>query len=774
MVSHLKHSSTGAVVIRDGQSPATGARDIGFFSIGGGGGFSGGFGGGSSRKRARKRARAMAQALAEEQARQRAAALAQSQALAQAQAREAHRQLVASYSSVQQAQKAEIDLRFSARARGLPEALQVQINALKRPPVASGSERWQLYLITKERNELNELITLKRAELDAKRQAARAFDGADPLGSSTQDYLARLAQYADAAAVRQGHQAWLGAYTAAREASELTSAIHLLTQRDQALAAHHAQQQVVWQAREALWERQRQVSEQRQARIQFKQQADADARGEWVRQANTLSLPQASALAGGWVLTSAGAQVVQGAAAIEAAVANAVVELGRIAAIRTGQSVSLFATAVLYSPSLGNSELTSEQRARIAQGVGVGAARLGLPAGQDLQAIAQAGGSVQLPYRLKLESAQGQTQVIVAGTGAAIAVGVPVVSATHDPLTGGYTVTTPGSSPKYLQFTPDRVAGTAAASTAGLQVMRAVVETLPAGVDTRINDCIVCVPGWSPVYFSFAVPALGTGVVTGTGQPAGRQWWDAAQLSSGLALPRPVGDELRGRQFASFEAFDQSLWRTLGDNASLASGFEEVNRKRLKQGFAPVTPKADWVDGRRNVEVRYPASVQSGAAPYNLDVLKLARPGSALGIRPLIVAFKPWSQPTASVPAPGAQAPASTWTPLVPAGSESLGSTQLPATPALPGILPGGSSQPVQNLDESLPALGAGEANAHIPGFGAGGPLPPPDPLFNDRRADSSPDSRSTSWAALCEFSSISGGVLEGGGRGYGTEKTVY
>ncbi|WP_343075412.1 hypothetical protein [Pseudomonas sp. AF32] len=44
-----------------------------------------------------------------------------------------------------------------------------------------------------------------------------------------------------------------------------------------------------------------------------------------------------------------------------------------------------------------------------------------------------------------------------------------------------------------------------------LTAMAAQVEVLPAGVDLRIQDCIVCVPS----YFSFDLPDLGSGIVTG-------------------------------------------------------------------------------------------------------------------------------------------------------------------------------------------------------------------------------------------------------------------
>ncbi len=170
----LNDESTGEVVIRPGSSSSGSV-----FSVGGG--VSGGFGGTSSRKRKRARKRAMeAHRQAQEKARVQAQAEA-AQAQAQEQARvQALHQFLAGLAQRHDAIRAEVDRRFAETAAQLAPSLEREISAARRPPNSDDSERYQLYLITKEKNEIDGLLARKTAELNAKNAVARSFDGHDP------------------------------------------------------------------------------------------------------------------------------------------------------------------------------------------------------------------------------------------------------------------------------------------------------------------------------------------------------------------------------------------------------------------------------------------------------------------------------------------------------------------------------------------------------------------------------------------------------------------
>ncbi|QZP31919.1 S-type pyocin domain-containing protein [Pseudomonas sp. DR48] len=734
--------SSGSVVIRSGPPASSGGSGGGA----GGGGVSGGFGRTNKKQqRARKRAiEAARQAKEKERLQadaQAQAAAAQAQAHAQAaqtqaQAAAAQAQELSRLQALQQflaglahrhdAIRAEVDRSFAAKADQLAPFLEHEIAGARRPPETGSSERWQLYTITKGKNEIDGLIAHKTAELNAKNAIARSFDGHDPFTRTSNDYLTRLGAFGQA--LNDGHQIWESAYNAAHEARLLSAQLNALTDKSNALARHHAEQTVVWREREAVWETLRQFAEQRDARVRFKQQADEDVRIDRVRRVNTLTVPVPIAAGGGMILTREGVLLVAQdvAAVIEAASQAAGRLLGdfvRIAA-RTGPA---FVTAMVYSPTLGNGELTPEQRRRLFHSVGVPAQALGLSDSRVLQSIADAGGSVEVAYRLKPETVPEGTAIIAVSTGGQIGAHIPVINAVLDPLTGAYNAEIPGYPGRQLQFTPQVPSPAATASQGGLAVITPQVQNIPEGADLRIQDCIVCVQGLRPTYFSFGLPTMGSGVVTGTGQPAGLDWWKAASQASGAAIPVQIGDQFRGREINSFVAFDEALWRTVGEYPALVTEFDEVNKKRIEQGFAPYAPKSTWVGDRREFELRYQESAALGENPFNLDKISITTPQSAFGQQGILPAIEAWPIRPVGV---------GTWTPLVPPGIDHLGPTTFPLTPPIPAVYPGTPVIPVLPQNETFPAVDEGQIGASIPGYPADMELPSPDVLFLDRRDD--------------------------------------
>ena len=748
-IKNLQDNTSGTIYIGSKPVPVDRPSDQGFFSIGGGAGFSGGFGG-SSGKRAKKRARARARARAEAQAiaegalREQAQEQARVQAAAQA---VAHQQRVSAFAHTYTATKAEIDRRYIAKASGLEESIKAQLEALKKPIDVNASERLQLHLITLERDQVNTLIAMKNAELRLSDTAAKSFDGHDPLARSLQDYLAQLSTTdANQTAVNQAHHAWEQAYSAAQQAKELASVISLLTEKANALTTHHAEQKVLWHSREQQWERHRQHAEQREARIGFKLQADEQARHEWRQQANTLSVTLPSSPAGGMLLTQAGAMVGQGLAEISGAVARAiqaidVAKLSQWAGSRLLDAAKLnpavrIVIMSLTPSELGDGELSPEQRNRFYEGFAVPATGLNLAEGQDLKSIADVKGTVELPYRVKSEPVQGGAQIIILATGGDISGSVPVINAVHDPLTDTYVATTPGVNAKQLHFSattsvtaPSTPVQTSTTMQARAYFPEPVIEAIPAGADTRFNDCIVCIPGLPAMYLSFGVPPAGTGVVSGLGHSATLEWSKAASQAAGVAIPASVGDRLRGREFASLGAFNESMWRAIAQDSKALGSLSEVNKHRVAQGFAPYAPKEQWSGEYRELELRTHNPALLSVEPYNLDNFSISAPNGVQGVRPVTPVFEPWSLTPLNLLEAGQQGHIY-WKPLIPAGTDALGPTTLPVAPELPIIYPGETADPVGSQTETLPSANPDDVNASIPGFGEDADLPSPDVLF--------------------------------------------
>ncbi|MFJ4052025.1 S-type pyocin domain-containing protein [Pseudomonas sp. NPDC089743] len=435
------------------------------------------------------------------------------------------------------------------------------------------------------------------------------------------------------------------------------------------------------------------------------------------------------------LLSQAGAQVaVDVAAALEQAVANAAKEVLRVAAIRVGQAVSLSATAMLYSPTLANGELTEAQRRRHLEGLGVRADLLGVVAGQDLQAIADAGGSARLSSRIRIEQLPGGSGIAVASTGAGIASEVRVRNAVFDPVTETYRVEAETPTGKTIVLGDAAVSGNSPSSgrVLALAPEAAIVD---AGVDLRFDDCIVCVPGQPPQYFSFAVSPAGTGIVSGKGQVAATKWWSASGATAGVGMPAQVGNQLRGRLFTGMPAFESAVWRAIAADQGLLGQFDELNQRRILSGFPPVAPKASWSGARREFELRHVAAPGVGSGLYNLDQLRIHKPNDTQGVLTVVQPFKPWFGTRVALAFDAAIVegqPPRTWTPLVAPGSELLGPTPLPGAPSLPGILPGASTDPVGPSLEILPGENPGETGAIIPGFGGEDDLPAPGLVNNE------------------------------------------
>jgi hypothetical protein len=716
MAQRFNDGTSGDVVIRSGP-PASGGGSGGGFGGGGGNrvGASGNFGGPSARTISlRRKANRERDAKA---AKDRADAAAHAQEQVRIQTRQ---QLLSGLAQRHSVFRTEVDQRFAVRAEQTMTSLEREISAMREPGVGVPiTERWQLHAIDKQKSLIDGLIARKTAELNEKNGVARSFDGHDPLTRTTDDYLARLGQFGDA--LVSGNQIWESAYSAAHESRLLSTQINALHDKSAALVKDHA----VWVERLAAWAKLTQVAEQRDAHIRFKQQADEDVRVERVRQANTLTVPTISVASGGMVFTPDGVRVAQEVAAmLEKATEIAIdllTDVGKIA-LRTGP---VFVTAMVHSPTLGNGELTPEQRNRMLHAIGVPAQTLNLYDRQELQTIADERGSVEAEYRLKPIAVPEGTAIVVIGTGGKIDSRVPVVNAALDPLTGLYTAEIPGSPTRHVQFTTEATSQTTISGQDRLTVMEPQVQDRPAGVDLRIQDCIVCVPGLPPTYLSFSVPPMGTGVVTGTGQPVTTHWWKPITQTVGTVLPTQIADQFRGREFTSFDAFDEAMWRTIGEQQVLSAQLDEVNKKRLEQGFAPYAPKSTWVGENREFELRYQERPEFWSDPFNLDQISIKTPNSVGGWLGIVPAVVPWPIP-----------PASNWKPLVPPGSEHLGSTTSPITPTDPLIYPGSPAIPVLPPIETFPAVDEGEIGANIPGCPGDMELPSSDVLFRDRRDD--------------------------------------
>ncbi|WP_323561188.1 MULTISPECIES: hypothetical protein [unclassified Pseudomonas] len=72
-------------------------------------------------------------------------------------------------------------------------------------------------------------------------------------------------------------------------------------------------------------------------------------------------------------------------------------------------------------------------------------------------------------------------------------------------------------------------------------------------------------------------------------------WLAGAGIGLGSPIPTRIADQLRGREFSSFDAFRKAFWVEVGNDSELSRQFNQDNIKRLVKGLAPTTRVRDQI-----------------------------------------------------------------------------------------------------------------------------------------------------------------------------------
>ena len=94
-------------------------------------------------------------------------------------------------------------------------------------------------------------------------------------------------------------------------------------------------------------------------------------------------------------------------------------------------------------------------------------------------------------------------------------------------------------------------------------------------------------------------------------------------------IPSQVANALVGQQFSSFGDLRAAVWKSVGTNLELNSGFSPSNVGNMQAGYAPIVPKAFQVNTsyagmRFNLDHITPIS--KGGAVYDLSNLRIVSP----------------------------------------------------------------------------------------------------------------------------------------------------
>ncbi|AZC95030.1 S-type pyocin domain-containing protein [Pseudomonas chlororaphis] len=148
------------------------------------------------------------------------------------------------------------------------------------------------------------------------------------------------------------------------------------------------------------------------------------------------------------------------------------------------------------------------------------------------------------------------------------------------------------------------------------------------------KDFILVFPpgsGVQPLYIVLSVRKT-PGTVTGQGQDIGGTWLAGADSGLGSPIPTEIADQLRGKEFRSFDAFRRAFWRTVGENPTLFGQFNQRAQKRLSTGNAPAVRDRDAAGKRGTFELHHIEQIADGGDVYNVDNLRVTTPKNHINI----------------------------------------------------------------------------------------------------------------------------------------------
>lgn len=141
------------------------------------------------------------------------------------------------------------------------------------------------------------------------------------------------------------------------------------------------------------------------------------------------------------------------------------------------------------------------------------------------------------------------------------------------------------------------------------------------------QDAIIWFPATDipPIYVVLSV-RYQPGVVTGQGEDVTGVWLDHARAGLGAPIPTSIADQLRGREFSSFDSFRRAFWVAVSRDSELTGQFSEDSMGRMRNGKAPRARLADSAGARISHEIHHVELISEGGEVYNVDNLRVNTP----------------------------------------------------------------------------------------------------------------------------------------------------
>jgi hypothetical protein len=260
----------------------------------------------------------------------------------------------------------------------------------------------------------------------------------------------------------------------------------------------------------------------------------------------------------------------------------------------------------------------------------------------QLRAVAQANGDIELPVAIGTRSVDNTTEFSVAATnGTSVSRKVPVRLATYDPGLNVYRTESPTAQSPGMTWTPIVSPGNASTDLPAAQpdvapYTGATATALEGRVDTNpeldlysFGGDIYVFPiesGIPPQFVMFRDRRDDPGAATGFGEPVQGIWLGSASEGNGAAIPIQIADKLRGNNFSNFRAFREALWKAAASDPELAKQFRAHNIKAMMNGKAPSARENDHQGDKIKFELHHIDLVSEGGAVYDIDNIRVVTP----------------------------------------------------------------------------------------------------------------------------------------------------
>ncbi|WP_372241900.1 S-type pyocin domain-containing protein [Pseudomonas sp. C2B4] len=260
----------------------------------------------------------------------------------------------------------------------------------------------------------------------------------------------------------------------------------------------------------------------------------------------------------------------------------------------------------------------------------------------ELLAIATANGEIDLPVAIGSRTVDNSTAFSVAATdGTTVPGKIPVRHATYDPVSNVYRTESPNAQSPGMTWTPIVSPGNASTT---LPVTEPDVAPYTGATATALEGRIDPNPeldlysfggfiyvfppesGIPPQYVVFKDRRDEPGVASGFGESVSGIWLGSASEGEGAAIPNQIADKLRGRDFSSFRAFREALWKAAVNDPELSKQFRANNIEEMKNGRAPFSRKIDRVGGQVKFELHHVNHISKGGEIYDVDNIRVVTP----------------------------------------------------------------------------------------------------------------------------------------------------